>query len=579
MDQPPRATIGPDLSPPAPAARARAFSIAIFSRRGMSTLFLIMGFLVIGAALVSGSLSAQKRRAASQDLYSHALEVMALGRETLSSLQDLEIGQRGYLLGRDPAFLEPYLRADRQIDGQLLELRELMSTTSERAAPLDQLASLVSGLRLNLAQGVQQAEAGNIDEAIEAYRSQSGKRIMDDIRSTMASIMTQEERALVERRIESRASGRTLAYYLLGLLAVGVGFVIFAISSAFSALTSGARADMESERAAAATRLAESERRFRTMTEAMPQIVWASTREGKFFFVNARWQDYTGSTGTQENWISHIHPDDREGVGIAWRHSIATGETYEREVRLRAADGVYRWYLCRAVPIRDEAGGIESWLGAGTDIHEAKLILEQRELLSQELSHRIKNIFSVVGSLVSLSARSDPSQVAFANTLRNRISALGRAHEFVRPHSPASAAIGGQRTFSAFVNELLGAYVDGEEPRVRFTGEDFTFGDKSATPLALVFHELGTNAAKYGALSTDRGHVEINAHIEGDTIIVAWLERGGPTVSGSPTREGFGTALARLSVEGQLDGSIDKQWAPEGLRVIVRIPSQVLAQT
>ncbi|MDZ4760387.1 MAG: CHASE3 domain-containing protein [Alphaproteobacteria bacterium] len=571
-----------NLAGPADAEPAmspgHALGAALLSRRGVATILLVVGILAITFALVSGGLAAQKRRVASQELYSRTLEVMGVGRETLSSLQDLELGQRGYLLTRDEAYLEPYLRADGRIEAQLEAFRQLTRDSPARQEILTRLSDQVIGLRSSLAQGIELGRAGEFDAAIAAMRTDASKRIMDDIRGAMNMALAEEERMLVQRRADSGANGRTLGLYLLGLMGAGLVLIAFSVFSAFSALAFGARADMERERTAAALRLAGSERRFRIMTEAMPQIVWASDQRGRFDFVNARWQAYTGSPGTQEQWIDHIHPDDRAGIVAAWRHSLASGETYAREIRLRAADLSYRWFLCRAVPVRDGSGQIEQWLGTGTDIHEAKLNLEARELLSQELSHRIKNIFSVVGSLIALSARADPGQAAFAQSLRDRIAALGRAHEFVRPHSPASAARGGKRTFSAFIADLLGAYSDPTSERIRFSGEDFTFGDKSATPLALFFHELGTNAAKYGALSTQDGGIDISAARAGEDVIIEWRERGGPPVNGDPSREGFGTTLARLSVEGQLGGSIDKVWEGEGLRVRISVPAATLAQ-
>jgi PAS domain S-box-containing protein len=559
----------------APASRRSLWRRIFLSRRGASTVLMIAGFVVVGAALVYGGLQAQKRRAENQDLYSHTLEVMAAAREVMSSLQDLEIGQRGYLLSHDAAYLEPYVRANRLIDGQMTELRELSRDPVQKTL-IETLTRQIAGQRLALGQGLSLAQAGKFDAAVAAYRSDAGKRPMDDIRATMNSLLKTEERSQVERREAGVGSARLLGLYLLGLLLAGLALIVFAIVSSFSALAFGARADMAGERAAAALKIAASERRFRTITEAMPQIVWSSTAEGRFEFVNARWQAFTGSPGTQETWIDHIHPDDRPGVSAAWRKSIQSGDTYEREVRLRAADGSYRWFLCRAVPVCDAAGLIEHWLGTGTDIHEARLNLEAREILSQELSHRIKNIFSVVGSLIALSAREDPGQAAFAGALRSRIAALARAHEFVRPHSPASAQRGGQRTFSGFITDLLAAYAEGDPGRIRFSGEDFTFGDKSATPLALFFHELGTNAAKYGALSTIDGHVAITSRMDGDNWVVVWTERGGPPLAGTPDREGFGTKLAQLSVEGQLGGSIAKAWDRDGLRVTIGLPASVM---
>ncbi|MBI1359718.1 MAG: PAS domain-containing protein [Alphaproteobacteria bacterium] len=548
---------------------------ALLSRRGAITLLMIAGVVAIGAALVFGGLQAQKRRAETQELYAHTLEVMAAARELMSSLQDLETGQRGYLLSHDPDYLEPYVRADRKIDGQIDTLK-LLSRDPRQQTMIDTLTRQIAGQRLSLGQSIVLAKSGRFDQAVDLYKSDAGRRWMDDIRDTMNSILSLEERAQVERRTASQNSAQMLGLYLLGLLIVGLALIAFAVSSAFIALSASAKADLESERAATATRIAEGERRFRTITEAIPQIVWSSDANGRFGFVNARWREFTGSPGTAQAWVDHIHPDDRPGVSEAWRRSIETGETYEREVRLRDANGAYRWFLCRAVPLRNASGQIEQWLGAGTDIHEARLNLEAREILSQELSHRIKNIFSVVGSLIALSARDDPAQTAFANGLRNRVSALARAHEFVRPHSPESALRGGTRTFSGFIADLLAAYSEDDSGRIRFTGEDFSFGDKCATPLALFFHELGTNAAKYGALSRPGGHVEIDSSREGADWRVTWSEHGGPEISAPPSREGFGTKLAQLSVEGQLGGSIAKSWTPEGLRVDIRLPADVM---
>jgi two-component sensor histidine kinase len=126
--------------------------------------------------------------------------------------------------------------------------------------------------------------------------------------------------------------------------------------------------------------------------------------------------------------------------------------------------------------------------------------------------------------------------------------------------------------------ELLAAYGEDSSGRIRFSGEDFSFGDKSATPLALFFHELGTNAAKYGALSTADGCISIATRRDGDSWVICWTEEGGPRLSGEPDREGFGTRLAQLSIEGQLGGSIAKEWKPEGLSVTVHLPMHVMAQ-
>ena len=95
--------------------------------------------------------------------------------------------------------------------------------------------------------------------------------------------------------------------------------------------------------------------------------------------------------------------------------------------------------------------------------------------------------------------------------------------------------------------------------------------DKGATPVALVIHELATNAAKYGALSTSEGHVTVDIFDSGGQLELVWMEQGGPAIAGPPTRHGFGTDLAELSVSRQLGGEISKEWAPEGLKVTMRV--------
>jgi PAS domain S-box-containing protein len=325
--------------------------------------------------------------------------------------------------------------------------------------------------------------------------------------------------------------------------------------------------------------LVESEARFRTIAETMPQIVWSTRADGYHDYFNRRWFEVTGTKpGETEgaDWAALLHPDEQPDALRRWNHALATGETYEMEHRLRTADGRWHWFLGRAVPVRDEAGRVTRWFGTCTDIHDMRRAAEEREVLSHELSHRIKNIFSVTASLVSLAARRHPEAAAFAADLRGRIEALGHAHEFARPHSKDSGPGPGRGTLFAFLHELLAPYAGGVEGRLRLTGEDQLFDDGAATALALLFHELATNAAKYGAFSDPAGHVEVGVRPEGDELLLVWREGGGPRVGGPPSREGFGTQLATLSVQGQLAGRVERRWLPDGLEVVVRVPAGAL---
>jgi two-component system CheB/CheR fusion protein len=119
----------------------------------------------------------------------------------------------------------------------------------------------------------------------------------------------------------------------------------------------------------------------------------------------------------------------------------------------------------------------------------------------------------------------------------------------------------------------------GEDARIAIHGPDVPMGGDGVTSLALVLHELATNAAKYGAFSTPRGHVGVSWSIKHDKLEMLWKEKGGPAVSGAPDREGFGSVLARRSVNGQLDGKLDFDWDASGLIVHISAATERLTSS
>ncbi|WP_374944891.1 sensor histidine kinase [Sphingomonas sp.] len=337
------------------------------------------------------------------------------------------------------------------------------------------------------------------------------------------------------------------------------------------------RGDREETVAAARRRhtLEDSERRFRTLADAMPQMVWSTLPDGFHDYYNARWYEYTGvpeGTTDGEAWNGVFHPDDQERAWALWRHSLSTGDPYQIEYRLRHADGTYRWVLGRALPMRDATGAITRWFGTCTDIHEQKLALEEREVVSQELSHRIKNIFAVIAGLVGFAARGRPEFAPMATDLRQRITALGRAHDFVRPHSATSRPTARQDSLHGLLDELFEAYQGRDDRRIRIEGDDVAVDDRSATPLALLFHELATNATKYGALSKAGGTITVRIAADDDHATTTWIEQGGPPIAAPPAGSGFGSQLVELSAVRQLGGTVTREWRPDGLSVTVTTP-------
>jgi PAS domain S-box-containing protein len=139
---------------------------------------------------------------------------------------------------------------------------------------------------------------------------------------------------------------------------------------------------------------------YRSLAELMPQIVWTADAEGSFDYYNHRWYEYTGLTPEQTlgwGWQPVLHPDDAERCLRRWARSVKTSEEYEIEYRFRrASDGSYRWHLGRAVPVRDSSGQILKWIGTSTDIHDHKLVAEEREelLAREQLARRESELMS-----------------------------------------------------------------------------------------------------------------------------------------------------------------------------------------
>jgi PAS domain S-box-containing protein len=307
------------------------------------------------------------------------------------------------------------------------------------------------------------------------------------------------------------------------------------------------------------------EAQFRSLADSIPAIAWSATPDGQFDYFNQRMIDFTGKPDEKEG--QSFHPEDWKKASAMWQRCLKTGEVYEVEHRLCRHDGEYRWMISRAVPVRDEDGKIVKWFGTAVDIHEIYAASEARDLLARELSHRIKNIFAVVAGLVSLTARKHLGCRDYAEELTGMIRALGRAHDFVRP-------VGGEArdNLRGLLTELFAPYGN----RVQVQGADFALSPRATTPIALIFHELATNAAKYGSLASEGGTVELTVRERKQDLKLLWRERGGKPPKKAP-KDGFGSRLVEMSVTGQLSGTWERRFEPEGLAVDLTLSKEALS--
>jgi two-component sensor histidine kinase len=273
-------------------------------------------------------------------------------------------------------------------------------------------------------------------------------------------------------------------------------------------------------------------------------------------------------TVTFEELSHHIHPADRDRVRAAFAATRAVLGSYETDFRICAGDEI-RWIAARG---QGEDVGIvgRTMFGIFLDVTNRKQAEEGNELLAGEMSHRVKNLLAIAAGLTQITSRTTSSTEEMARELIQRLGALGRAHDLVRPlpNGQGTAALLGD-----LLSVLLAPYDDlgAFSGRVRVAVERMGVGEAAATSLAMIVHELATNSLKYGALSTDEGTLDVTTQANGEHISLIWMERGGPVVEAPPEAEGFGSKLVRHSIYKQLGGSIEHDWSNEGLVVTIHL--------
>lgn len=208
--------------------------------------------------------------------------------------------------------------------------------------------------------------------------------------------------------------------------------------------------------------------------------------------------------------------------------------------------------------LRDLADVVMTEINLRAEIMKRKENEVRLDLLSREMIHRTKNVFSLTSGIVALSAQ-DGASKDFAAKVSQRLQALSNAQEYV--YTPASLD---DRNLSGLISTLLSAY---PADRIAVEPSLIPVGENAATAFGFAIHELATNAVKYGALSSPGGKIGISVAQEGDQIVVHWRESGGPKVNGEPTAYGFGNRMIGRSVKSYLEGAVQYDWHADGLLV------------
>ena len=313
--------------------------------------------------------------------------------------------------------------------------------------------------------------------------------------------------------------------------------------------------------------------------EAARVAVWAWQVDSDKFAMDAcafgLWGLPQADEVTFEQLSVRIHPVDRDRVRAAFNATRSIIGSYEIDFRI-LLDKEVRWISARGQG--SDVGIVGRVLcGIFLDVTGRKQAEEGSELLAGEMSHRVKNLLAIATGLTQMTARSAGSVEEMATSLTQRLSALDRAHDLVRPlpESQGKSALLGD-----VISILLAPYDETAafSGRIRVAVVRMGVGVKAATALALAVHELATNSVKYGSLSSDTGFLDVSSKLDGDDLIVTWTETGGPAVTEPKQLKGFGSKLLSRSVTGQLAGEVAYDWQKSGLVVTLRMRQDRLAK-
>ena len=271
-----------------------------------------------------------------------------------------------------------------------------------------------------------------------------------------------------------------------------------------------------------------------------------------------------------------LHPDDRHMMA-RFHRAANDGDFFPVEYRIVRPDGQMLWVSGRGrVIARAPDGKAERLLNIVMDITERKKAEDHVQLLMGEISHRSKNLLSVVQAIAIQTARTAESLSEFQATFVQRLRGMAASHNVLVQQDWRGALL------QDLAREQLALFTKGEERRLFIKGPKAMLTAQAAQAIGLAFHELGTNAIKHGAWSVPEGRVELSWSWEGDVeankLSLSWIERGGPPV-GRPASQGFGHVVIERMVAQSTRGEVSMQFNPVGLiwTVLIPIESLVLA--
>jgi PAS domain S-box-containing protein len=317
--------------------------------------------------------------------------------------------------------------------------------------------------------------------------------------------------------------------------------------------------------------------RYRDLLNALPAAIYTTDAEGRITFYNEAAVEFAGRRPELgEMWcvtwkLFYLDgtpmPHDQCPMAVALKEGVAVRGA---EAVAERPDGSRVVFTPYPTPLRDDAGNVVGAVNMLVDITDRKTAEARQDLLTNEVNHRANNLLSVVQSIVRLTRSDDVDSLREA--INGRIQALARAHSLLAKTRWLGADL------QHLVSEELAPYM-GDDARAWVSGTMLPLRPAAAQSIALIVHELVTNAVKYGALSNAEGRVHIDWRRSKDTITIRWREDGGPETQ-APTTRGVGSTVIERAAA-QLEGSVVYHWPTTGLVFEFHIPtsSMVLTET
>jgi PAS domain S-box-containing protein len=507
-----------------------------------------------------------------------ALQARRAGTLVLEAVLTAESQQRGYLLMRDPRYLGSYADAKATFARSFGELRQHLADRARRASQLDAVEQIGRKKLEELDQTIALGQAGRFDDALAIVRSGAGKSMMEELQRVVGDLTagTSDE---IDRTT-------AIQKWLIGLLAGSIIVALLCVAGLGMMLLKNARLHFSllEARETSARRLAEMlERRVARRTRA---LVDANQR----FDAALRVSGVTVMTQDRDlifTWISRgvfglsarevigkpqpdVIPEANPGTSVNLKRSvIETGQPAHGDVRV-VHDGRETWYGLTVHPLTGEDGAVTGIIAGAVNITRYKEQEARIRLLMRELTHRSKNLLTVIQAIMRQTASNSISLEDFETRFAARLRSLAESHDLLVREDWQGASM------RELVRSQLGHYSDLVDSQIELSGGPLQIPPDAAQHIGMALHELATNAAKYGALSVPTGKVHIAWNLspaaDGTPVChLSWEEHGGPPVE-RPGRRGFGRVVIERTVARALRGEVRVDYAPSGVRWTLEFP-------